>query len=677
MDFTQHVAQSTHDRGHTLDLVITSGLSTGVSSVVDLAISAHFCVFFNITSINQEETSVRIVIKCHLTPEVAAGFLETFKKIPPINLNAPCDFIFNDFNSRLKSTLDLLAPPKIKKLQPKPASPWSNENLKILKRSCRVMERKWRKYKNTINKQLYTELLKSYNKAVRNSRNNYFSKIISEHKNNPKILFSTITNILGCEFSSLQKTPSDALCEELAAHFRGKVDTIRSNILSSHCHAAPDQSESVCLPEETLDSFVLVEAEIIDKVFTSERPTTCVLDPIPTRFFKQFYDSFRDEILTLMNCSLQTEVFPAAFKRAVVRPLLEKSNLDFNDFNNFRPVSNLPFLSKILEKLVLIQLNDFINHQHVLEKFQSGFRVNHSTKILNDFRTNFDARRVTVLVLLDLSAAFDTVEHTILLTRLKKIGLSGAVHSWFTSYLTDRTFMVSLDTCSSGVHSITCGVPQGSILGPVLFNLYMLPLGSVIRRHGVNFHSYADDTQLYISVSPDVSQPMETLFNCILDIKSWMTENFLQLNQGKTEVLVIGPEAQREKLLPKLQSVSFYPSLQVKNLGVILDSELTFIPHIKNITKIGFYHLKNIARARPILSLANTETLMHAFIICRIDYCNALLSGLPKKSISGLQLLQNSAARVLTKTRKREHITPVLNHCTGSPYVSGSILRFF
>lgn len=96
------------------------------------------------------------------------------------------------------------------------------------------------------------------------------------------------------------------------------------------------------------------------------------------------------------------------------------------------------------------------------------------------------------------------------------------------------------------------GVPQGSILGPLLFNLYMLPVGGVIRRYGINFHSYADDTQLYISVSPDDTRPMDALFNCILDIKSWMAENFLQLNQDKTEVLVIGPEAQREKLLPKL-----------------------------------------------------------------------------------------------------------------------------
>ena len=235
------------------------------------------------------------------------------------------------------------------------------------------------------------------------------------------------------------------------------------------------------------------------------------------------------------------------------------------------------------------------------------------------------------------------------------VGLSGTVLNWFSSHLTDRCFSVSIETCSSGTHEIKCEV---SILGPILFDLYMFPFGDVIRSHGIIFHSYADDKEMYIAVSPDDTGPIDALFNCILDIKSWMAENFLQLNQDKTEVLVIGPEGKREKLLPKLQD--FKPSQSVKNLGVIFDSELTFIPHIKNITKIGFYHLKNIARVRPFLSQANTEVLMHAFISCRLDYCNALLSGLPKKTISNLQLLQNSAARVLTRTRGREHITPVL-----------------
>uniref|UniRef100_A0A8C6LDI1 Reverse transcriptase domain-containing protein n=1 Tax=Nothobranchius furzeri TaxID=105023 RepID=A0A8C6LDI1_NOTFU len=289
-----------------------------------------------------------------------------------------------------------------------------------------------------------------------------------------------------------------------------------------HSDMALLKSECVPLPKEILDSFVVVEAETLDKVFSSVRPTTCLLDSVLTLFFKPFYDYFRDEILTMMNCSLQTGVFPAAFKGAVVRPLLKKRNLDFSHFNNYRPISNLPFLSKTLEKLVLIQLNNFISAYNVLEKFQSGFRVNHSTetallRVLNDVKINYDAQKVTVLVLLDLSAAFDTVDHNILLTGLKHIGFSGAVDKWFPS---------SLDNFCSKTYEITCGVPQGSILGPVLFNLYMLPLGGVIGRHRVQFHSYADDTQLYISVSPDDARPLDALFNCISDIESWMSENF-------------------------------------------------------------------------------------------------------------------------------------------------------
>ena len=184
----------------------------------------------------------------------------------------------------------------------------------------------------------------------------------------------------------------------------------------------------------------------------------------------------------MVNCSLQMGVFPVSFKTALVKPLLKKSNLDPNIFNNYRPVSNLPFLSKILEKLVFNQVNDFLIANNILEKYQSGFRMNHSTetallKILNDIRCNLDNHKLTVLVLLDLTAAFDTVDHHILLNRLRNlVGLSGTVLNWFVSYLTDRHLFVSMDTCFSESHKLKCGVPQGSILGPMLFNLYMLPL---------------------------------------------------------------------------------------------------------------------------------------------------------------------------------------------------------
>uniref|UniRef100_A0A3P9K8W2 Reverse transcriptase domain-containing protein n=1 Tax=Oryzias latipes TaxID=8090 RepID=A0A3P9K8W2_ORYLA len=240
------------------------------------------------------------------------------------------------------------------------------------------------------------------------------------------------------------------------------------------------------------------------------------------------------------------------------------------------------------------------------------------------------------------------------------VGITGTAFSWFKSYLTNRDFIVNLNDFSSERHKLTCGVPQGSILGPTLFNLYMLPLGDVIRRHGINFHSYADDTQLYVAVSPDDTGPLDSLLNCILDIKMWLGENFLQLNQDKTEVLVIGSEAERDRVQFYLSTHFMKICDTVRNLGVILDADLSFEKHVNQVTKTAFYHLRNIARVRPFLSRASAEILIHAFISSRLDYCNALFSGVKKTTLNRLQLVQNSAARLLTRTRKREHITPIL-----------------
>ncbi len=224
-------------------------------------------------------------------------------------------------------------------------------------------------------------------------------------------------------------------------------------------------------------------------------------------------------------------------------PTAKKPTLNTSLTDSYRPVSLLPFIAKTLERVVFNQLSSFLSEHNLLDANQSGFRRGHSTEtaLLSVTEALWIAKsdsKSSVLILLDLSAAFDTVNHQILLTTLSSLGITGIPLHWFESYLNGSSFKVAWGGEVSTEHQLVTGVPQGSVLGPLLFSTYNTLLGPIMQAHGFSYHSYADDTQLYLSFRPDDPTVAARISGCLADISAWMKEHHLQLYLAKTELLV-------------------------------------------------------------------------------------------------------------------------------------------
>ena len=222
------------------------------------------------------------------------------------------------------------------------------------------------------------------------------------------------------------------------------------------------------------------------------------------------------------------------------------------------------------------------------------------------------------------------------------------------------------DTASAEV-VIEYGVPQGSVLGPKLYTLYTKPLADVIRHHQLDMHFYADGTQLYVSFENNAPEQQSTavtrLNTCIGDIRNWLANNMLKLNDDKTEAILFTSKhalKSHPNVAVTVGEQPVRPATSIHNLGVVCDQPLSMIQHVNSVCRVGYMHVRNIGRIRRYLTEDATKKIVHALVTSRLDYCNAVLYGLPASVTNKMQRLQNTCARMITKTRRRDHIAPML-----------------
>ena len=669
---SQSVTEPTHNRGHIIDWIMyrpQDGVVRSTSVTQELS-SDHFCVVCDLSvaappppPMFREVRSLRTIDRDAFKQELAD------KATPEL-----CPTMIQ-LDSTLHAVLDRHAPVARKKVKATRSAPWYKsvkDELSEAKKHRRKAEKKWLKSGLEVGRQIFAAAKKRVTKIVQTAKTRYFSDKISSSETS-KQLFDVCNQLRGkTNANSLPSThPPYQLPDVFCNYFTQKVADIRATF-DSH-ETPPNDPPPPSLTTAKFKVFQPVSEQEVKKVILSSKPTSCSLDPIPTPLLIENLDPLLPTITHIINESLSSGVFPSVLKAAVIKPLLKKPSLDKNNLKNYRPVSNLSFLSKIIEKIVLKQLFAYLNDNALLSPNQSAYRPFHSTetallKVTNDLLLALDNGNVSILTLLDLSAAFDTVDHHILLNTLQHyFGISGSVLAWFQSYIFDRSQVVTVDGCLSSTADLVCGVPQGSVLGPVLFTLYTKPLLLLLGKQAVESQSFADDTQLYKSTAPSlIDSTVKTVENCINDIKLWMTLNKLKLNDDKTEALLIHKHNTSSSLssLPTSLTVGttdIHFSSSARNLGYILSDDLSLNNHISHVCRSAYTAIRQISSFRHYLTVTATKTLVCALVLSRLDYCNSLLAGSPKHIIDKLQKVQNSAARLVFRAKKHDHITFLLH----------------
>ena len=604
------------------------------------------------------------------------------------------------YHRTLETILDELAPVEEKEIKISTKPQWFSQDCYDALRRRRKAERVYRvAYKKALRRKksgrpvlhekvqaaekAFTAEVRYARSVFTRARRLYFQKRIEATEGNPAATYQILNYLLGKEKipKQLPTTQDPArLPDMMMEFFTTKIEKIYDKIQKDPASLSdlPEITSTEDTPPPEFSKFQPVSDEQLTKIVKGMNKKHCSLDPIPSTLVGAAFPALLPIISKIVNCSLSKGEVSKNLKEAVIRPSYKNNELDPDELSSYRPISNLSFVSKIIEKCVADQLTAHVESNNLFSNVQSAYRSKHScetatVKIVNDILIQLDKKSKVILVLLDLSAAFDTISHSKLLGRLKSdYGVKGKVLQWIESYLQDRTARVKIGSAESLPKTIVFGVPQGSILGPLLFILYTRDLERIARMHNLNIHMYADDSQMYISFAPDdFDLAVEKVQRCVEHIQQWMAHNLLKLNADKTEVVILKNKWDKTTAPDKIRVVQESDtdvSRCAKNLGVMFDNELTMSNHVTKVVQACNLHLVNLWRVGNKLTKQQKTLLVNTLIHSRLDYCNGLLVGLKEADVKRLQKIQNSATRFIygqrtrrgvTELRKKSHFLPI------------------
>ena len=435
----------------------------------------------------------------------------------------------------MSELLDKHAPLITRRITCRPHAPWFDGELREAKRQVRRCERKWMKSKLEIHRLIFKEEAHRYHELIKKAKCDFHKSQLENC--NSRDLFAKINTL--CKPKSAKILPSAQssdipLVEQFSYFFADKIKRISETLKT-----APKEELSCQLNDTTTAKFMefsSVSEDVVRDIVSKSPSTSCDLDPIPTWLVKKCLNVLLPIITKIVNLYIVQGYFPNSLKHANIKPLIKKPGLDSETLKNYRPVANLKFLAKTVDRVCSSQIQDYLIENNLNGKIQSAYRSNHSTEtalvhVYNDLLTAVDVGQEAVLILLDYSTAFDTINHEKFFQLLSsKFGINGCALDWFKTYFTNRTQSVIIDGHESEPHTPLEGVPQGSVIGPLSFTLYSSPLETNIESHGIGKMIYAYDTQVYVVLNGDntcKSVTISKLELCVKDIKAWSTANYL------------------------------------------------------------------------------------------------------------------------------------------------------